>query len=147
METLSKDLTTALEDSMLRIIQVMRHILTNQQEEYNALIIRQPLIIESILNKRQQILNDLKIKQKIMSNILKEINEDQKVTEHFDLEDLELLVGKDNISILLLRDQIMALAAGIETFNYDNHSTLLKQVATQPQLKRQALAVLDLDDA
>lgn len=145
MESDIKGLDEALEESMVHLVQIMRHALGNIHEEKNAIIDGRTQDLHTILLKRAAILDEVTMRREKMCSLLAQFLNGPSDAS---LDELAAIVGSDKVTILSLRDQIVALADTIERENARPARFHAAQLA--PSMKAMpkplARAVLDVDE-
>lgn len=131
----------ALEEAMFHLVQIMRHLLANLHEEQFAQSQNNYAHVNIVLMKRQHILEELSQRQQKMAAIIQSISRTP-----ITLENLGSVIGEDKVSILTLRDQILALADSIEKDSHPISHQQMQQIPlpkTAP--KKQTLTLIDPD--
>jgi flagellar biosynthesis/type III secretory pathway chaperone len=156
---------------MNSLVHVLREFLANLEEEEHSLLIQDPSLFKLIMGNRSILLKKMHENRSVMVHeidFLRTLHPDAPALE--DDQDrliyLSLLAGEDNVELLTLRDQILALTEKIEKQNKKNNFLLDNTLATDeekyshefkaihkhipvktaiPPLKKSALQTLELN--
>lgn len=119
-----------MESAMTALIKAMRAMLANLKQEQQAIMLRDSQIMQKLLEDRQGILVEMRLHR---ANMLCRINDlltlsgmEPKGDEACE-EQLDKIIhhyGSENIIVLSLRDQILALAEAIDKQNTRNQLLL-----------------------
>lgn len=140
MEYSTENLDDALEESMKRLIQAMRYLLTNMEEEQRALTLGLADSVRFALQARDLIIEQIAASRRTMISVLSRY---APCSDEKTLEEINLVIGDDKITHLVLRDQILALDSCIEMQSHANRSFFVRQTAVFAAPKKQALAVIE----
>lgn len=143
MDSKTPILDEILEESMNEVVITLREVLKNVQEEKVALMNGYCMQMQTILSERSKLVDELEQKRLSMSSILCRMLENSPLTECAGLENLSELVGEDKISLLLLRDQILALTNSLESQTKQNVYLCTQKILLKPKIKSLALVLLD----
>lgn len=127
-----KMIDEALKMAMSALVNVLRELLANMEEEQYAIMAQNAPAFQVIMNSREPLLNSM---QAFRGAMVQEINKLKDLhPEHADFEsdqerlkNLARLAGADNIELLTLRDQILALSEQMEKQNTYNKLLLGNQ--------------------
>ena len=119
----------ALKNSMSSLVNVLRELLANMEEEQHAILIQNASAFQVIMNNRSSLLN---VMNDCRSTMVEEIGKLQEMhpeipiinNEQDRLLNLAKLAGEDNVELLTLRDQILALTEKMEHQNVSNNALL-----------------------
>ena len=108
-----------LKNAMSSLVSILREILANMEEEHLALLVQDAPSFQTIICNRTPLLDSM---QSFRSSMVMEINKLKDLhpeilnleSELDRLKNLSLLAGADNIELLTLRDQILALTEQME---------------------------------
>ncbi|MBN9377451.1 MAG: hypothetical protein BGO14_10185 [Chlamydiales bacterium 38-26] len=123
-----------LKNAMSSLVSILREILANMEEEHLALLVQDAPSFQTIICNRTPLLDSM---QSFRSSMVMEINKLKDLhpeilnleSELDRLKNLSLLAGADNIELLTLRDQILALTEQMEKQNSCNNYLLCNQVS------------------
>lgn len=118
-----------LKNSMASLVNILRELLANMEEEQQAILVQNEHAFEVIMNKRSSLISSMHISQKTMVEEIDQLKIAnlqlvETETEQDKLLNLAQLIGEDNVEILTLRDQILALTQKMERQNISNHVLL-----------------------
>lgn len=122
-----------LENTMIALVQILREILATMEEEQHALLVQNAPAFQLIMQKRTPLVDSMHTCRQTM---LKEIDQLKDMhpeisavdSEREKLMNLALLAGEDNVELLTLRDQILALTDKLEKQNASNNTLLDNRV-------------------
>lgn len=123
-----------LKTSMESLVQVLRELLANMQEEQQALVVQDANAFASIMYNRSPLIEKMQCHRALMVEEIDKLKEQNPhpieiETEKDRLIHLALLAGEENVEILLLRDQILALTEQTDKQNNRNNFLLDNQLS------------------
>ncbi len=118
-----------LKTAMTSLVKVLREILANMEEEHHSLIMQNASAFQLIMHRRSALMHSMRSYRKTMMTEIDKLQE--KYQEFSEAEDeydkllnLTQLIGEDNLELLTLRDQILALLDKMEKQNACNNFLL-----------------------
>lgn len=123
----------ALKISMTSLVKVLRELLANMEEEQHALLIQDAGAFQMIMNRRAPLISSMQTCRHTMISEIDDMVKKHSVlivtdSEHEKLVNLAQLAGEDNVELLTLRDQVLALMEKMEKQNLSNNSLLGNRV-------------------
>lgn len=121
-----------LKNAMTSLVHVLRELLTNMEQEQHAILVQDAPAFQIIMNKRTPLLNSMQDFRSTMVFEIEKLREDRPDIKEIESEQdrlltLAQLTGVENIELLTLRDQILALTSQMEKQNGCNNYLLGNQ--------------------
>lgn len=117
----------SMESDMSALVKTMRFMLANLKEEQQAIMLKNSESLSGLLKNRHGILEDIRFYRSGMLSKISELRQLSGVSfnngsplEEEDLTALFQQLGSDNVLVLSLKDQILALAEAIDKQNGRN---------------------------
>lgn len=122
-----------LKISMSSLVNVLREILANMEQEQQAILEQNAPFFHSIMINRSTLINSMHDCRKSMVQEIDKLKQSHPECSEIDSEEEKLmalaqLTGVENIELLLLRDQILALMKNMEKQNMRNNILLDNRV-------------------
>lgn len=121
---------TTLKIAMTSLVKVLRELLANMEEEQHAILSQEAAVFQQIMNTRNSLISLMHENQKVMTQeieslkSLSQIECSEEENEKEDLINLALYSGEEDVEILTLRDQVLALMEKMEKQNMTNNLLL-----------------------
>lgn len=118
-----------LTDAMTSLVNVLRELLANMEEEQHAIVVQDASAFQIVMNYRSPLLKSMESCRKTMVEEIEKLQKlhpivEELVSEKDLLMNLAQLAGAENVELLTLRDQIMALTEEMDKQNARNNFLL-----------------------
>lgn len=128
---MSEQLLTA---TMTSLVRVLRELLANMEQEQHAILVQDAPAFQIIMNHRSPLLESMHTCRKTMVSEIEKLHQshpgiEEMITEKDHLMNLAQLAGEENVELLTLRDQILALTEEMDKQNLRNNFLLNNQLA------------------